>query len=109
MKRLTESEFLATFAAPMQSVAIDTAPPFDFWDYFEAIPEEDFKGRDCSDGFVDYAWTDATGRFPHVLVRSDEKNAFMVLALDLSNLSVHGHRFLNLNGEYGITGAGGEF
>ena len=102
MKQLTESEFLATFAAPMQHVSIDTAPPFDFWSYFEAIPEADFKGHDCSDGFVDHAWTDATGKFQHVLVRSEEKNAFMVLVLDLSNQSVYGHRFLNLNEEYGI-------
>lgn len=102
MKQLAQSEFLATFTAPMQRVSVDNPPPFDFWDYFEAIPEVDFKGRDCSDGLVDYAWTDATGKFQHVLVRSEEENAFMVLVLDLSDNSVYGHRFLILNEEYGI-------
>ena len=35
-------------------------------------------------------------------MRSEEKNAFMVLVLDLSNQSVYGRRFLNLNEEYGV-------
>lgn len=102
MKQLAQSEFLTTFTAPMQRVSVDTPPPFDFWDYFEAIPEADFNGRDCSDGLVDYAWTDATEKFQHVLVSSEEENAFMVLVLDLSDKSVYGHRLLNLNEEYGI-------
>ncbi|WP_050025273.1 hypothetical protein [Verrucomicrobium sp. BvORR034] len=102
MKHLTESEFRATFAGPMQRVALDTEPPVPFWDYFDAIPTDQFAGHDSSVGSVSHAWTDATGRFQHVLVDTDDKNIFMVIVLDLRKRSVFGHRLLNLNDEYGV-------
>jgi len=99
---LTEEEFRATFATPMHEVAKDDAPPFDFWQYFDHIPETDFQGHNCPDGQVEHAWTDHSGRFQHVLVNSDDKNISMVLVLDLRTSSIHGHRILDLNHEYGL-------
>jgi hypothetical protein len=102
MKQLTEPEFKATFSEPMTQAARDAEPPFDFWEYFNAIPAADFEGHDCSAGSVTYVWTDSTGRFQHVLVNSENKNVFMVLVLDLHGRKVHGHRLLSLNQEYGL-------
>lgn len=102
MKHLSESEFRATFAGPMQKVALDAEPPVPFWDYFDAIPTDDLAGQDCSAGSVGHAWTDATARFQHVLVDTNDKNVFMVIVLDLREPSVFGHRLLNLNHEYGV-------
>ena len=84
----------------MQRVALDSQPPFDFWPYFDGIPENDFEGHDCSGGQVSNTWNDATGRYQHVWVNSEDKNTFMVLVLDLQEESVLGHRLLNLNREY---------
>ncbi len=102
MKHLDEAEFKDTFADPMQQVEQNAEPPFDFWDYFDHIPEEHFEGHDCKSGGVTYAWTDVTGRYQHVLVDSEDKNVFMVLVLDLQSSSVYGHRLLDLNREYGL-------
>lgn len=102
MKHLTEPEFRATFANPMQRVALDAEPPVPFWDYFDAIPEDDFAGHDCSAGSVNYAWTDATGSFQHVLINTEDKNIFMTIVLDLRNTSILGHSILDLNHEYGL-------
>ncbi len=102
MKRLSETEFLATAEKPMKPVPSDSHPPFLFWDYFDGIPSVDFEGHDCSAGTVTCAWQDATGRFQHVLVDSEDKNVFMVLVLDLASRTVHGHRLLDLNREYGL-------
>ncbi|WP_009959420.1 hypothetical protein [Verrucomicrobium spinosum] len=104
MKHLTESEFRATFAGSMQRVALDAEPPVPFWDYFDAIPTAHFAGHDCSVGSVSHAWTDATGRFQHVLVNTNDKNVFIVIVLDLRESSVFGHRLLNLNLQYGLEG-----
>ncbi len=45
MKLMTESELRATFATPMQRVALDAGPPFDLWDCYDAIPVADFELR----------------------------------------------------------------
>ena len=101
-RALSEQEFGSTFAEPMRRVQGDEAPPFDFWDYFEAIPGEHFGGHDCSEGAVEWVYADPSGRFQHVLVNSEKKNVFMVIVLDCDAGQVFGHRLLDLNKEYGV-------
>ena len=102
MKQLTEGEFHATFTNKMTKIAPNASPPFDFWDYFENIPESDFGDHDCSAGEVDQVYQTAGGRYQHVLVKSTEKNVFMVVVLNLKDRVVYGHRLLDLNEAYGL-------
>ena len=99
--RLSASQFRETIGDP-RAVAAAEAPPFDFWSYFDAIPAEDFDGRDCATGSVAYVWRMATTPFEHVLVASDDPGTFMVLVLDRVARAVHGHRLLDLPAEYGL-------
>lgn len=89
----------------MRRLALDASPPFEFWDYFEAIPLCEFEGHDCSAADVTYVWEDSTGRYQFVHVNSEDKNVFMVLVLDLIGRTVFGHRLLDLNREYGLNRA----
>jgi hypothetical protein len=100
---LTEAEFKATMDADPIAVAPDESPPFDFWPYFEWIPEADFGGHDFSAGEVTNAWTMPVSRFQHVLVRCEAPNVYLVLVLDLQLRVVHGHRVLDLNELYGLS------
>jgi hypothetical protein len=84
-------------------VGPDEAPPFDFWPYFELIPNEDFDGHDFSDGEVTNAWTMPTSYYQHVLIHCETPNVFLVLVLDLRRRQVHGHHVLDLNEFYGLT------
>ena len=103
MNRLDETAFKATFREPMRRVGEDEEPPFDFWPYFEQIPEADFEGFDCTEGRVDLAWRTGDGRYEHVLVSTrEDADAYMVLVLDRDSSSVVGHRLLNLTKQYGI-------
>lgn len=102
MKQLSEAEYLATMAEPMKPVDTEAEAPFEFWDYFEAIPETHFEGHDCSEGLVPCVWEHPAGSFQHVLVGSEDENVFMVLVLDMKSRNVLGHRLLNLNREYGL-------
>ena len=86
----------------MRQLPPDAVPPLDFWDYFEAIPPEHFEGHDCSEGKVTYAWEDASARYQHVLINSEDKNIFMVIVLDLKDRHILGHRLLDLNRLYGL-------
>jgi len=103
MKRLSKTEFKATFGNPMTRQREKAEPPFDFWPYVNSLPKEEFGKFDFSDGQVDYAYRDASGRYEHVLVNCEDKNVFLVLVLDLETRDVYGHRVLNLNEEYALT------
>ena len=102
MGLFSREEFLATFGVTRSPVPADAPAPFNFWLYFETIPEVDFEGHDCSAGRVQYVWREPA-RYDHVLVNSEDPNVFMVLVLDRTECRVLGHRLLDLNREYGLT------
>ena len=102
MRQLSKVEFKATVGDEMVQLGEDAVPPFDFWSYFDALPKDHFGGHDFSEGRVDYVCEDAQRRYQLIHVRCEAKNVFLVLVLDLSSKTVHGHYLLNLNEEYGI-------
>ncbi len=75
---------------------------FDFWDYFDQIDPLDFENHDFSEGEVGYVYRDPSGSFEHVLVKSEDRNVFMVLVLHRLELKIVGHHLLDLNEEYGL-------
>jgi hypothetical protein len=105
VRELSKADYLATFDQNMHRQGPETGPPFDFWPYVEAIPASSYRGFDCSAGDVEYAYKNSAGTFEHVLIRSDHPNVFMVIVLDLQASRVHGHRLLDLNEEYGLSGS----
>jgi hypothetical protein len=102
MHRISEEEWPRYFAEPMQRVAQEEAPPFDFWPYVKAIPNEDFEGYDCSEGRVEYVYRHPGGRLEHVLIDSNDTDVFMVIVLDRLTRLVIGHHLLDLPILYGL-------
>ena len=102
MALLTQAEYLATFGQSRLQIGEDQAPPFNFWPYFDQIPQPDFEGYDCSAGVIANGYRISPGGFEHILVNSENRNVFMVLVLDRDARVVLGHRLLNLNQEYGL-------
>ena len=102
MTLLNRDQYLKTLSEPMTELASDAEPPFDFWDYFEAIPPEDFGGFDCSEGLVNIVYVSGDARYQHVLVNATMPNVFMVLVLDVAARQVAGHHLLNLIQAYGL-------
>jgi hypothetical protein len=103
MSLLSSESYRQAFEAPMTRVTAGEAPPFNFWPYFDEIPPADFEGHDCSAGQVTYVYRDASGLYEHVLIDSKIQDVFMALVLDRRNLTVVGHRLLNLPGLYEST------
>jgi hypothetical protein len=103
VRRLSEEEFKATIAPEKELVDLGEEPPFDFWEYFEAIPVEDFGEHDFSEGRVPYAWEMRGTAYQHVLVECETPNVFLVLVLDVPGRLVAGHHLLDLNRLYGLT------
>jgi hypothetical protein len=104
---LNEKQFLATFAAPMRDVTGEATNVIDIWPYVASVPREDLRGHEVYDQFVEYVYRDATGRFDHVQVMTKTKNVYLTVVVDLQRENIHGHRLLDLNENYGGTGAEG--
>lgn len=98
MRLLTEAEYKATMEPEPIQIGPDDEPPFDFWPYFDAIPEAHLGGHDFSEGGVNYAWQMPNGRLQHVLVNCETPNVFLVLVLDLRTETVLGHYLLDIYG-----------
>ena len=103
MHRLTDQEFKATAGPDKRRVGPDEEPPFDFWDYFDAIPAEDLGGHDFSEGRVSYVWAMLGTPYQHVLVECDTPDVLLVLVLDVPGRAVTGHHLLDLNRLYGLS------
>lgn len=104
---LDETQFLATFAAPMRNVTGEATDAIDIWPYVESVPTQDLLGHEVHDHFVEYVYRDATGRFDHVQVMTRTKNVYLAVVVDLRHDMVYGHHLLDLNDKYGVTGGKG--
>lgn len=102
MPQLSQSQFEECLSSPMRKLSAESSPPFDFWDYVDGIPIDDFEGHSC-DGTVSYVWEDSTGKYQHVLLSSQNRNVFMIIVLDVPAHQVHGHRLLDLDELYGLS------
>jgi hypothetical protein len=96
MRLLSEAEYKATMEPEPVQIGPDDEPPFDFWPYFDDIPESHLGGHDFSEGVVTYAWHMPAGGLQHVLVNCERPNVFLVLILDLATETVLGHFLLDI-------------
>jgi hypothetical protein len=51
---------------------------------------------------IDYVYKSGDGKYEHILFFSGVKDVYLVVVVDLASASVHGHRLLDLNAEYGL-------
>lgn len=102
-RRLSESEFKATFTEKMRNVTESATDVLDIWPYVESVPAADLEGHSIYERFVDVVYRNDDERYDHVLVMTRTKNVYLAVIVDLGNDSVYGHRLLDLNREYGIS------
>ena len=105
MPLLDEDIFQRTFGTQMLRIGADGSAAFPFWPYVDLIPEEDYRGFDCSEGNVEWVWRDEEGRFEHILIGTKEdEDVFLVIVLDLEKKEVAGHRLMDFAKEFGKDG-----
>jgi len=93
-RKLTPDEFKATQMSPAR--VEDSTPTPAFWLYVQAISAEDFGIFDCREGNVTHVYR-MGDQFEHVLINSQYQGVAMVIVVDLSSNSVHGHFLLDVN------------
>ena len=87
---------------PMSPVQEATGLPPDFWEYVDRISRSDLGGYDVGAGDIGLAYRDPTGRYDHVLLRSNDPDVFLVVVIDRHGPRLHGHFLLDLPHVYGI-------
>lgn len=102
-RRLTEGEFKETMTHKMHDVTKTATDVLDIWPYVYSVPVADLDGHSICDHCVDVVYRGGNDRFDHVLVMTTKKNVYLAVVVDLADDSIHGHRLLDLNREYGLS------
>jgi hypothetical protein len=103
---LTETFFEATTEGKMSNVTQQPGGCIDIWPYVRMVRESVDLPQQVIDGqFVEYVYRSQFNHYDHVLVPVGRHNVFLVIVVDRVHGSVYGHRVLDLNAEYGLTGA----
>jgi hypothetical protein len=97
---LSEEAYKATFTPKMTDVTAVAEAVVDIWAYLDALPKDrDTPGlRD-----VDYVYRNQTEDHEHVLIATDARNVYLVVVVDIRRPAIHGHYWLDLNREYGLS------
>ncbi len=101
-RKLTLEEFNQTFSAPMRNVTATAEPKLDIWPYVEAVPIADLERFTLLDEVVAYVYLAASQQYEHVLVATNDKNVFLVIIVNLSEIKIEGHILLDLAELYGL-------
>lgn len=101
-RRLTEDEFRATMTPKMHNVQEIATDVLDIWPYAHAVPSDDLEGHVIYEPFVDGVYRTEDHRFDHVMVMTLSRNVYLAVVIDLGGESIHGHRLLVLNRQYGL-------
>ena len=101
-RHLSEAEFEALFASPMQNVTEHAESLIDIWPYVAALDLDALGLPHIND--VHYVYRDALNRYDQILIGTGRYNALLVIVVDRSDTRIVGHRVLDLNVAYGVSG-----
>jgi hypothetical protein len=101
-KLLSEQEFEACFAHPMRDVTSEAGAVVDIWPYCDLIKLDEIGIPHLND--VHYVYRDANNHYDQVVIGTGRFNSLLVIVVDRQSRSIVGHRVLDLNREYGVTG-----
>lgn len=99
---LTEEQFKATFSGPNERVNESQYDSSHIWDYMLSVPRSDYPGFEMCWGYVAFVYETANRSYNHVYASTRTQNVFVVVVVNNVRNEVHGHRFLDLNHEYGL-------
>ena len=99
---LSEAEFLACFAPPMRDITAIAEAVVNIWPYIDALDLDALGLPQVND--VHYVYRDGLDRYDQVLLGTGRFNALLVVVVDLLGKNVVGHRVLDLNEAYGVSG-----
>ncbi|WP_086458119.1 hypothetical protein, partial [Leptospira venezuelensis] len=102
IKLLKENEFRKSISNPAELKEGYDRITTNFWEYYDEISKNDFKGISFSNHEVSNIYR-MDNDYDHILISAEtHKNIFLVLVNDHSKNIIIGHYILDLNKEYGL-------
>lgn len=86
----------------MRNVTADAEPAADIWRYVSDLDLDALNLPSIND--VHYVYRDSSDRFDQVLIGTGRFNTLLVIVVDRQMGAVLGHRLLDINDEYGVSG-----
>ena len=103
IRELSESEFHATFAAPMRRLEADELfRPVPLGQYVSECISHHSLPTSREDIQIEHVYVAADQRHTHVMLRYGIPNLYLVIVVAHDTYSVLGHHLLNLNAKYGL-------
>ena len=96
---LSEPEFKATVAIPMEEMSETAANVIDIWPYVQEVSRGGLQGHALDNQLIECVYRTSDGQFDHVLVETRTKNVYLVIVINLLENRIHGHHLLDLNRE----------
>jgi hypothetical protein len=98
---LSGDEFQATFVEPMKRLGEDESfRPIPHKGYLTECIAELALFTSIEDIEIQHVYLNGNKSYTHVMFWYGEPNVYLVIVVDHSNDSVHGHHFLDLNEKY---------
>lgn len=102
--QLTETEFKNTFGNKMIDVTQTAESVVDIWNYVEELVKQKMVDNYVyENNLVETVYRNDTSTFEHILLPTNDPNAFIILVVDLVSETIFGHTKLDLNQKYGLT------
>ena len=103
-QELSEIEFKNSFGNGMTDITeIEIDEPVDIWNYVKLLTENQIVNRIVYEKeLVEKVYRNDLKTFDHILLPTEKQNVFLTIVVDLEKKEVFGHKFLDLNKEYGI-------
>ena len=100
---LTEKEYKGTMTSKMIDVTKAGDASVDIWPYVrQLIKNNVVLDYVYEKQLVEVVYRNDQNTFDHVLIPTNDKNAFVVIIVDIGRKTIKGHYLLNLNKEYGL-------
>ena len=103
IRELSDSEFHATFAAPMRRLKADESfRPVPLGDYVSECISHHTLPTLCEDIQIEHVYVAADQRHTHIMLHYGTAKLYLVIVVAHDTDSVLGHHFLNINEKYGL-------
>ena len=104
IRELSDSEFHATFAAPMRRLGADESfRPVPLGEYVSECISHHALPTSRENIQIEHVYVAADQRHTHVMLHYGIPNRYLVVVVAHDKDSVLGHHLLNLNEKYGLT------
>jgi hypothetical protein len=103
IRQLTQDEYKNTMPTKMVDITDNAEAVVNIWEYVQQLKADKVVLDYVYDNqLVEKVYKNKENTFEHVLLPTDNPNAFIIIIVDLIELKIEGYFKLDLEKEYGI-------